>query len=128
MFVPDICEVKEGSTTRPNLLTEADLVGLMDKNGIGMSLLSTSYSLSTSVGATAQADPGSSKLKWTGTDATIAEHISKIIERGYVHERQEARTKYLVPSPLGAGLVQGYNEIGFDRSLTKPHLRAEVSI
>lgn len=33
--MPDVCELKEGSTTRPNLLTEADLVGLMDRNGIG---------------------------------------------------------------------------------------------
>ena len=34
-FMPSVCELKDGSTTRPNLLTEADLVGLMDKNGIG---------------------------------------------------------------------------------------------
>ena len=34
-FVPTICELNEGLTTRPNLLTEADLVTLMDKNGIG---------------------------------------------------------------------------------------------
>lgn len=33
--MPDVCELKEGQTSRPNLLTEADLVGLMDKNGIG---------------------------------------------------------------------------------------------
>lgn len=63
----------------------------------------------------------------SGTDATIAEHIAKIIEREYVVEKQEARTKYLVPSTLGIGLVDGYNQIGFDRSLTKPHLRREVS-
>lgn len=62
-----------------------------------------------------------------GTDATIAEHIARIIEREYVVEKQEARTKYLVPSTLGIGLVDGYNQIGFDRSLTKPHLRREVS-
>ena len=37
-FMPSICELKDGSTSRPNLLTEADLVGLMDKNGIGMSI------------------------------------------------------------------------------------------
>ena len=61
-----------------------------------------------------------------GTDATIAEHISKIIEREYVTERQEQRIKYLVPSALGIGLVEGYNRIGFDRSLSKPHLRREV--
>jgi DNA topoisomerase-3 len=34
-FMPSICELKDGTTSRPNLLTEADLVGLMDKNGIG---------------------------------------------------------------------------------------------
>lgn len=35
--MPTVCELKEGSTSKPNLLTEADLVGLMDKNGIGES-------------------------------------------------------------------------------------------
>ncbi|WVF69806.1 hypothetical protein IAT40_004585 [Kwoniella sp. CBS 6097] len=94
-FVPSVIELRDGSTSRPNLLTEADLVGLMDKNGIG-------------------------------TDATIAEHIAKIIERSYVLEKQEQKTKYLVPSTLGVGLVEGFNKIGFDRSLCKPHLRRET--
>lgn len=62
-----------------------------------------------------------------GTDATIAEHISKIIEREYVMRQREGRIDYLVPSTLGIGLVEGYNRIGFDKSLSKPHLRAEVS-
>lgn len=34
-FVPSICELKEGHTTAPSLLTEADLVTLMDQNGVG---------------------------------------------------------------------------------------------
>lgn len=34
-FMPTVCELRDGTTTRPLLLTEADLVGLMDKNGIG---------------------------------------------------------------------------------------------
>lgn len=37
-FKPTSCEIKEGQTTSPTLLTEADLVTLMDKNGIGESL------------------------------------------------------------------------------------------
>lgn len=41
-------------------------------------------------------------------------------------ERNEGRTKYLVPSTLGIGLVEGYNKIGFDKSLSKPQLRREV--
>lgn len=39
----------------------------------------------------------------------------------------EGSMKYLVPSTLGIGLVDGYNEIGFERSLSKPQLRREVS-
>ncbi|KAG9045134.1 DNA topoisomerase [Tulasnella sp. UAMH 9824] len=34
-FMPSVCELRDGQTSQPNLLTEADLVGLMDKNGIG---------------------------------------------------------------------------------------------
>lgn len=62
----------------------------------------------------------------TGTDATIAEHIARIIEREYVQATGSGATKYLTPSKLGIGLVEGYNKIGFDRSLTKPFLRREV--
>lgn len=41
--------------------------------------------------------------------------------------REEGATKYLVPSTLGIGLVEGYNSIGFERSLSKPQLRREVN-
>ncbi len=34
-FMPTVCELKEGATTAPSNLTEADLVSLMNKNGIG---------------------------------------------------------------------------------------------
>lgn len=111
-FNPSVCELKEGQTTRPNLLTEADLVSLMDKNGIGKQCLVESDFFA---------------LKLTiGTDATIAQHIQTIIDRDYVIERMQGATKYLVPSTLGIGLVEGYNEIGFDRSLSRPEMRREV--
>lgn len=94
-FLPSTCELKEGSTTKPHLLTEADLVTLMDKNGIG-------------------------------TDATIAQHIATIVDRQYVEERVDGLTKYLIPSSLGVGLVEGYDEIGFEKSLSKPYLRRDT--
>ncbi|KAG1812148.1 DNA topoisomerase [Suillus subaureus] len=94
-FVPSVCEIKDGQTSSPSLLTEADLVTLMDKNGIG-------------------------------TDATIAQHIQTIIDREYVIERMDGATKHLTPSTLGIGLIEGYNEIGFERSLSKPQLRRET--
>lgn len=37
-FMPTVCELREGKTSKPNLLTEADLVTLMDKNGIGRTI------------------------------------------------------------------------------------------
>ncbi|KAG6812706.1 hypothetical protein H0H92_001209 [Tricholoma furcatifolium] len=95
VFQPSVCELREGKTSKPNLLTEADLVTLMDKNGIG-------------------------------TDATIAQHIETIINREYVIPRMEGSTKYLVPSTLGIGLVEGYNQIGLHKSLSKPQLRRET--
>ncbi|KAF8639574.1 hypothetical protein AX17_001476 [Amanita inopinata Kibby_2008] len=94
-FRPTVCEMRDGQTSSPSLLTEADLVSLMDKNGIG-------------------------------TDATIAQHIQMVIDRGYVRERMEGNTKYLLPSKLGLGLIEGYNQIGLDKSLSKPQLRRET--
>lgn len=38
----------------------------------------------------------------------------------------EGTTKYLVPSTLGIGLIEGYNKIGLDKSVSKPLLRREV--
>ena len=94
-FMPSVCELRDGQTSSPSLLTEADLVSLMDKNGIG-------------------------------TDATIAQHIQTIVDREYVMERMEGSVKHLLPSTLGIALVEGYNKIGFDKSLSKPQLRRDV--
>lgn len=88
-LMPCRCEMVEGKTTPPNLLTESELIAVMDKNGIG-------------------------------TDATIAEHIKKVLDRGYVFKQGI----YFCPSSLGLALVEGYDNIGFDKSLAKPMLRS----
>lgn len=111
--------IKEGKTSPPKLLTESDLIALMDANGIG-------------------------------TDATMADHISTIVEREYIYkqnvssrrtvteeeEEGEEETKpkaggssqVLIPSALGYGLVEGYDKIGFETSLSKPLLRKETEL
>ncbi|KAI3635292.1 hypothetical protein MIR68_006858 [Amoeboaphelidium protococcarum] len=85
---PESCEMHQGQTTPPQLMSEAELIAVMDKNGIG-------------------------------TDATIAEHIKKVQEREYIYKDGQ----YFLPSKLGLALVEGYDEIGFHKSLAKPHLR-----
>ena len=84
----------------------------MDENGIGKTALPLARSYSHTV--------------VSGTDATIAQHIQTIIDRNYVVERMRGKTKYLIPSTLGIGLVEGYDAIGFEQSLSKPELRREV--
>lgn len=113
-FVPTECRLDEGKTSKPKLLTEADLVSIMDEQGIGMCRM-RSYVPGATLTSTKP-----------GTDATIAQHIQTIIDRGYVHEKMQGSTKYLIPSKLGIGLVEGYDAIGFDQSLSKPELRREV--
>ncbi|KAJ1648751.1 DNA topoisomerase 3-alpha [Dispira simplex] len=58
-----------------------------------------------------------------GTDATIPEHIKKIQEREYAFKQRDSR---FCPSTLGVALVEGYDNVGFDLSLTKPYLRCEM--
>ncbi|KAF9976447.1 DNA topoisomerase [Actinomortierella ambigua] len=94
-FVPSVFEMKNGQTTAPTLLTESQLIALMDKNGIG-------------------------------TDATIAEHIKTITEREYVVRTKYDREDVFTPSTLGIALVEGYDNIGLDMSLSKPILRSQL--
>lgn len=61
-----------------------------------------------------------------GTDATIAQHIQTIIDRDYVIERMEGAVKYLIPSTLGVGLIEGYDRIGLPKNVGRTRLRREV--
>lgn len=111
-FQPSVCELRDGQTSKPSLLTEADLVSLMDKNGIGARMSIQVHQHCTHACA--------------GTDATIAQHIETIVNRNYVIEHYEGQTKYLLPSVLGIGLIEGYSQIGLQKSLDKPQLRREA--
>ncbi|KAI7896848.1 DNA topoisomerase [Mucor mucedo] len=57
-----------------------------------------------------------------GTDATIAEHIQKVIDRKYVYKEGT----YFKPLTLGTALVLGYNQVGLEASLSKPQLRRSM--
>lgn len=56
-----------------------------------------------------------------GTDATIHEHIQKVLERRYI---VEIKGKKLLPSVLGLKLAEFYDSFADMISLTKPQLRA----
>ena len=86
---PKALAMEAGATTAPELLTERDLITLMDRHGIG-------------------------------TDATIASHIQKILERNYVTKQGQ----HFAPTRLGLTLVNGFDRMGFEFS--QPTLRAQT--
>ncbi|KAF3897584.1 DNA topoisomerase [Trichophyton interdigitale] len=107
-FEPKEANITEGKTVAPGYLTEPELIGLMDANGIG-------------------------------TDATMADHISKIKAREYVATRPRGggrgsggRVDEFIPTKLGVALVEGYDNVvaGLPDcpSLTKPFLRKEMEL
>ncbi|KAG4306243.1 hypothetical protein PORY_000231 [Pneumocystis oryctolagi] len=105
----DRTEMLEGKTLSPEHLTESELINLMNINGIG-------------------------------TDSTIAEHIQKIVDRKYVFRQlkgnknnknkkdKDNKIYEFIPSTLGIALIDGYNKIGFNESLSKPFLRKEMEL
>ncbi|XP_047327780.1 DNA topoisomerase 3-alpha [Impatiens glandulifera] len=87
-FVPTTLTLDSGVTRPPLLLSEEDLLNLMDKAGIG-------------------------------TDATMHDHIKKLLDRSYAVKDSNMRFS---PTNLGEALVMGYDEMGYE--LWKPYLRA----
>ncbi|KAI5673799.1 hypothetical protein M9H77_14163 [Catharanthus roseus] len=87
-FTPTTLTLDSGVTRPPPLLSEADLLGCMDKAGIG-------------------------------TDATMHDHIKKLLDRCYA--TKDSNTRFS-PTYLGEALVMGYDDMGYE--LWKPHLRS----
>ncbi len=101
-FDPTEANMADGKTTAPGYLTEPELIGLMDANGIG-------------------------------TDATMADHVAMIKDREYVAAIPKAGggrnpVQEFVPTRLGVALVEGYDKVGLDVSVSKPFLRKEIEL
>ncbi|CAN6459252.1 unnamed protein product [Victoria cruziana] len=89
-FLPTTLTLDSGVTRPPPLLSESDLLGCMDKAGIG-------------------------------TDATMHDHIKKLLDRYYAVKDSSTRFS---PTNLGEALVMGYDEMGYE--LWKPYLRSAM--
>lgn len=58
-----------------------------------------------------------------GTDATIHEHIHKILVRKYAIKGRDSR---FIPTRLGLSLVEAFDQLGLDLSLTQPKIRSKL--
>eukprot|EP00747_Dinoflagellata_sp_TGD_P203842 gnl/TRDRNA2_/TRDRNA2_77473_c0_seq1.p1 gnl/TRDRNA2_/TRDRNA2_77473_c0~~gnl/TRDRNA2_/TRDRNA2_77473_c0_seq1.p1 ORF type:complete len:624 (+),score=121.94 gnl/TRDRNA2_/TRDRNA2_77473_c0_seq1:129-1874(+) len=57
-----------------------------------------------------------------GTDASMAQHISNVLKRGYV--QLDKRSRQLVPSSMGLALAHAYTLV--DPSLVRPTVRSQI--
>lgn len=105
LFEPTEANIFDGKTTPPNYLTEPELIGLMDANGIGTD----------------------------ATMAEHIERIKKRFYIG-VHARGGGRNaaKVLIPTRLGIALILGYDDVfaglAESPSLSKPFLRKQMEL
>ncbi|KAJ5996943.1 hypothetical protein N7522_008603 [Penicillium canescens] len=104
-FEPTEANIFEGKTTAPNYLTEPELIGLMDANGIG-----TDATMAEHI----------AKIKEREYVATN--------QRG----NGRSSVQELIPTRLGIALVEGYDNVvtGLPNSvsLSKPFLRKEMEL
>ncbi|KAK8153608.1 DNA topoisomerase 3-beta [Phyllosticta citrichinensis] len=140
-FEPDEALMGEGKTSPPGYLTEPELIALMDANGIGTDatmaehiakIKSRSYVMTRSRG-------GGGGQRGGGEEGV---HVGGRSGRGGRGGRGRggrggatatARTgsggggnEELIPSTLGVALIAGYDEYGFETSLSKPFLRKQM--
>lgn len=146
MFEPGIqvdlhsADIREGSTTAPTFLTEPELIALMDLNGIGTdatmaehidTILVREYVFKHFMtgdggnggrggrggrGSTRGGTRRGGRGRSTTTSGSSTDTSSS----------SSSALPVFIPSTLGIALVEGYDEIGFDMSLSKPFLRKEM--
>ncbi|KAF2486560.1 DNA topoisomerase [Neohortaea acidophila] len=145
VFVPTEARMHEGLTSPPGYLTEPELIALMDANGIGTDatmaehiakIKDRKYVETRSQGAAGRA----------GDDDISDDDEPPPVNAGRGRGRGRGRggrggagangrgagttrgVQEFIPTTLGVALVEGYESMGFEISLTKPFLRKEMEL
>ncbi|KAI4148981.1 MAG: hypothetical protein L6R39_002631 [Caloplaca ligustica] len=103
-FEPTQADMTEGETSPPGYLTEPELIGLMDANGIG-----TDATMAEHI-------------------AKIKEREYVMTGGGNGSAGGSGGVQQFIPTTLGVALIEGYDSIGLETSLGKPFLRKEMEI
>jgi DNA topoisomerase-3 len=142
MFEPTEANMHDGETSAPTYLTEPELIALMDANGIG-----TDATMAEHIAKVQERQYVTARPKAGGTAA--AANNANAGGRGRGRGRGGARggrggrggaaagaqpggggttgVQEFIPTTLGIALIEGYDNVGFETSLSKPHLRKEAS-
>lgn len=138
-FEPTEANILEGKTTAPGFLTEPELIALMDANGIGTDATMAEHIARIQEREYVIARPkvgGNAAGNGTGRGRGRGRGGSTRGGRGgrgggtaVGHNGGGSTTgvQEFIPTTLGIALIEGYDNVGFETSLSKPFLRKEVS-
>jgi DNA topoisomerase-3 len=135
VFEPTEANMHDGQTSAPSYLTEPELIALMDVNGIG-----TDATMAEHIAKIQERDYAIARPKAGG--ATNGDSAGRGRGRGRGGARggrggrggaaqngggRNGGVQEFIPTTLGVALIEGYDNVGFETSLSKPFLRKEVS-
>lgn len=138
-FQPTEAMVTEGKTTAPNYLTEADLIALMDANGIGTDATMAEHiqkiqdreyvvTIERSGQAPADDDEPDAAPAARGGRGRGRGGRGRGGRGGATSSGGRRGVKVFVPTQLGVALILGFDRMNFETSLGKPFLRKEMEL
>lgn len=133
-FEPTEAMMNEGKTSPPNYLTEADLIALMDANGIGtdatmaehiQKIQERDYVISTN-----RAGGGGNHAANNNAPARGGRGNGRGGRGGAANGASGGAggNNVFIPTTLGMALVDGYDKMEFEPALHKPFLRKEMEL
>jgi DNA topoisomerase-3 len=143
-FVPTEAKMMEGKTSPPGYLTEPELITLMDANGIGTDATMAEHiakikerqyvrTRPRAGGALSMADDdadappaGRGRGRGRGRGAARARGRGGAVSRA--GRGGTTGVEEFIPTTLGVALIEGYENLEFETSLSKPFLRKQVSL
>ncbi|KAI1282411.1 DNA topoisomerase [Xylaria sp. FL0933] len=143
-FEPTEALMTEGKTAPPNYLTEADLIALMDANGIGTDATMAEHiqkiqerDYVRTVSRTTRSEEEAEDVE--DGQAADGRRNGRSARGGRARGSREGRgrgattngrggVKEFIPTHLGVALIQGFDRMNFETSLGKPFLRKEMEL
>jgi len=145
-FVPTEAKMNEGKTSPPGYLTEPELIALMDANGIGTDATMAEHIAKIKERSYVQTRPRSGVSAANIDDEDDDEPASARGGRGGRGGRGRGRgrggrggaaantsrggggVQEFIPTTLGVALIEGYENLEFETSLSKPFLRKQMEL
>jgi len=140
VFEPTEAVLTDGQTGPPGYLTEPELIGLMDANGIGTDATMAEHIAKIKERKYVETRPRSGAARASATSPPIRGARGGQAARrggrggrggGLSHGASSSNSGSImefIPTTLGTALIEGYDSMGLTTSLGKPFLRKEMEV